>query len=70
MLIEVCAVRSDVSGRQLESMSRIEKVASNFFIRTAFLQMLREANKLAHKVSVTCIPVVLSKDVISPDFEP
>ena len=69
-MIQVSAVRSDVSGRQLESMARIEKTAGNFFIRTAFLQMLREANKLAHKVTVTCVPVAPSLDVMGPDFEP
>jgi len=38
-MIQVSAVRSDTTGRQLESMARIEKTAGNFFIRTAFLQM-------------------------------
>ena len=69
-MIQVSAVRSDTTGRQLESMARIEKTAGNFFIRTAFLQMLREANKLAHKVTVTCVPVVPTQAVMSPDFEP
>ena len=68
-MIQVCAVRSDASGRQLESMARIEKTAGNFFIRTAFLSMLQEANKMAHKVTITCIPTTSAPNPISSEFE-